>query len=66
MLPTAADLDGLPPSQVNQGGLKDFVNGRTKSQLADVSHTPDEQVGLGPRHAPLRVRLDADDPLPFA
>jgi hypothetical protein len=66
MLPTAADLDRLPPSQVNQGGLKDFVDVRAKSQLADVSHTPNEQVGFGPRHAPPRVRLDADDPLPSA
>lgn len=66
MLPTAADPDGLPPTQVNQGGLENFVDTGAESQLSDVSHTPNEQVGFGPRHTPSRVRLDADDPLPFA
>lgn len=66
MLSTAADPDGLPPSQVNQGGLKDFVDVRAESQLADVSHTPNEQIGFGPRHTPSRVRHNADDPLPLA
>ena len=66
MLSTAADLVRFPPSQVNQGGLKDFIEVRAKSQLADVSHTPNEQMGLGPRHTPSRVRLDSDDPFPLA
>jgi len=66
MLSTAADLEGLPPSRVNQGGLEDFVDIGAESQLANVPHTPNEQVGFGPRHTPSRVRLDADDPLPFA
>ena len=66
MLPTTADLDGLPPTQVNQGGLEGFFDGRAKSQFTDVSHTPNKQVGFGPRHAPPRVRFDADDLLPSA
>ena len=36
-----------------------------KSQLTDISHTPNEQVGSGPRHAPPGVCLDPDNPLPF-
>ena len=66
MLSTAADPDGFPPSQVNQGGLKDFVDIRAESQLADISHTPNEQMGFGPRHTPSRVCLNADDPFPPA
>ena len=66
MLATAADLDGLPPSQINQSGPKDFVDSRTKSQLTNVSHTPNEQLRFGPRNTPPRVCLDADYYLSFA
>ena len=65
MLATAADLDGLPPSQVNQRWLKNLLDGRAESQLTDVSHTPNEQLGFGPRQAPSRVRFDPDYLLPF-
>ena len=39
MLSTTADLDGLPPSQVNNGRLKDLFDGKAKSHLTDVSQT---------------------------
>ena len=58
MLATATDLDGLPPRQANQRWLKNLFDGRAEAQLADVSHTPNEQLGFGPRHASSRVRFD--------
>ena len=57
---------GFHPARSTNVGWKTPSTLHPESQLTDISHTPNEQVGSGPRHAPPGVRLDPDNPLPFA